>query len=120
MAEHNDLGKKGEELALAHLRNLGMEILESNWRLRKYEVDIIAIDGDFLVIAEVKTRRTNYFGEPQEFVNRAKQRQLIEAANAYIESKNYSLEVRFDIVSVLYNSEKSVVFLIKDAFSAFG
>ncbi len=120
MAEHNELGKQGEDIAGAHLRGLGMEILETNWRFRKYEIDIIAKEGDFIVIVEVKTRRTNYFGEPQEFVNRAKQKQLIEGANAYIENKKLSLEVRFDIVSVLYNEQKSAVYLIREAFSAMG
>jgi len=120
MAEHNDLGKRGEEAAVAFLRSLGMNILETNWRLRRYEIDIVAQEGPLLVIVEVKTRKTNYFGDPQEFVTRAKQKQLIEAANAYLEQKNSNLEVRFDIASILYNDQKLVVHLIKDAFTALG
>jgi putative endonuclease len=116
MAKHNDLGEKGEELAEKYLRNSGYEILERNWHTGKYEVDIIARDGDFLVIAEVKTRRTNSFGEPEEFVSRAKQRALIKAANVYIEKNNIDLETRFDIISVLFVGKAYTVKQIKDAF----
>ncbi|OQX81046.1 MAG: endonuclease [Bacteroidetes bacterium 4484_276] len=116
MADHNELGIKGEELAEKYLRNSGYEILERNWRFGKDEIDIIARDGDFLVIAEVKTRRTNYFGEPEEFVSRIKQRFLIRGANAYIEKMDIDLETRFDILSVLFAGKTYTVKQIKDAF----
>ena len=116
MADHNELGKMGEELAEKYLRNSGYEILERNWRFGKDEIDIIARDGDFLVIAEVKTRRTNYFGEPEEFVTRQKQRFLIRGANAYIEKMDIDLETRFDILSVLFAGKTYTVKQIKDAF----
>ncbi len=116
MAEHNETGNIGEELAEKYLRNLGYEILERNWYFGKNEVDLIAKDGDFLVIVEVKTRRSNYFGEPEEFVTRAKQRTLIKAANGYITKKNIDLEVRFDIVSVIFSGRSHTVKQIKDAF----
>lgn len=116
MADHNDTGNKGEELAEKYLRQQGYEILERNWHFGKNEIDIIARDGDFLVIAEVKTRRTNNFGDPEEFVTRAKQRSLIKAANGYIDKKDIDLETRFDIVSVLYHGSSYTVKQIKDAF----
>jgi putative endonuclease len=116
MADHNELGIKGEELAEKYLRNSGYEILERNWRFGKDEIDIIARDGDFIVIAEVKTRRTNYFGEPEEFVSRQKQRFLIRAANAYIEKNDIDCETRFDILSVLFGGKTYTVKQIKDAF----
>lgn len=116
MAEHNETGNIGEELAEKYLRGLGYEILERNWYFGKNEVDLIAKDGDFLVIVEVKTRRSNYFGEPEEFVTRAKQRALIKAANGYIMKKNLDLEVRFDIVSVIFTGMSHTVKQIKDAF----
>jgi putative endonuclease len=65
MAEHNELGEKGEELARNFLRKKGYKIIERNWRFGKDEIDIIAIDNDYLVIVEVKTRRSNYFAEPE-------------------------------------------------------
>ncbi len=116
MAEHNETGNQGEELAEKYLRNLGYEILEKNWRFGKNEIDIIARDGKFLVIVEVKTRKSTYFGEPEEFVNRSKQRSLIAAANGYISKKNIDLETRFDIVSVIFAGNNYTVRQIKDAF----
>ncbi len=70
MADHNELGKKGEELVAKYQRDSGYKILERNRRFGKDEIDIIARDGDFPVIAEVKTRRTNNFRDPEEFVSR--------------------------------------------------
>ncbi|NCC73701.1 MAG: YraN family protein [Sphingobacteriia bacterium] len=116
MAEHNETGNIGEQLAEKYLRGLGYEILERNWRSGKNEIDIIAKDGQFLVIAEVKTRKSNYFGEPEEFVNRAKQHALITAANNYIVKKNLDLEARFDIISVIFTGSSYTVKQIKDAF----
>jgi putative endonuclease len=89
MADFHELGKNGEELAVRHLKSNGYEILETNWRKGSLEVDIIARKGNTLVIAEVKTRSTNYFGEPEEFVTRAKQKNLIKAANSYILQNNF-------------------------------
>jgi len=116
MADHNETGIKGEELAEKFLINAGYKILERNWHFGKNEIDIIAMDGKFLVIVEVKTRRTTNFGEPEEFVNRAKQRSLIKAANGYIMIKDLDVETRFDIVSVLYNGNSYTVKQIEDAF----
>lgn len=116
MADHNETGDVGEALAEKYLKNLGYEILERNWHFGKNEIDIIAQDGDFLVIVEVKTRRSNYFGEPEEYVTRTKQRSLIKAANGYIQKNNINLETRFDIVSVLYSGKSYNVKQIRDAF----
>jgi putative endonuclease len=116
MADHNETGIKGEELAEKYLRNAGYEILERNWRFGKNEIDIIARDKNFLVIAEVKTRRTANFGEPEEFVTRTKQKSLIKAANGYVMQKEIDLETRFDIVSVLYHGNSYTVKQLKDAF----
>ncbi len=116
MADHNETGDIGENLAEKYLRKQGYEILERNWHFGKNEIDIIAIDNDFLVIVEVKTRRSNYMGEPEEYVTRTKQRSLIKAANGYITKNNIELETRFDIVSVLYAGNNYTVKQIKDAF----
>jgi putative endonuclease len=118
MAEHNDLGKAGEELAVAELKKMGYEILYTNWRFGNDEVDIIAKESDMIVFAEVKTRQTNFFGEPETFVNKKKQLFLIRAANKYAEKFDIYNEFRFDIVSVLFNSKQQDVKVIKDAFQA--
>ena len=72
MAEHNDLGNKGEEIAIAYLQDKNYTILEKNWRFKKAEVDIIALKEVVLAVIEVKTRTSNYFGNPEEFVNKKK------------------------------------------------
>ena len=116
MAEHIELGKKGEEIALRHLAAKKYRILETNWRLGKNEIDIIARDGKYLVVVEVKTRQSNFFAEPETSVTREKQRALIRAANAYVRLKNINDEVRFDIVSVLVSNDKEEINHIEDAF----
>lgn len=115
MAEHNERGQRGEEEALAHLRAQGFEILEQNWRHRKEEIDIIAREGDFLVFVEVKTRSSDQHGRPEEFVSRAKQKKLIQAANAYIEAKDWFIESRFDIIAITLHPEWELRH-IRDAF----
>ena len=115
MAEHNDTGKKGEEIAARFLENKGFTILETNWRFKNLEADIIARVANTLVVAEVKTRKSNYFGEPESFVTKQKQKNLIKAANEYILRNNLDLEVRFDIVSVVLNDSTAVKH-IEDAF----
>ena len=73
MAEHNVTGQKGEEMAANYLVEKGYSILEKNWRFKNLEADIIALTSKILVIAEVKTRKSNYFGEPETFVTKQKQ-----------------------------------------------
>ncbi len=116
MIEKHELGKRGEAFALHLLVSKGFQILETNWRFRKDEVDIIAQDKDFLVIAEVKTRSTHYFGEPFTAVTKKKQGFLIRAANAYIEKYDIDLECRFDIISIVFAENKYQVEHIEDAF----
>ena len=118
MAEHNELGALGEKLAVAYLTEKGYEILTTNWRSGQMEIDIIAQNKDFLVVAEVKTRSTNVFGEPEEFVNKQKQKLLIKAAEAYVVKMDLDVEVRFDIISVLVNKGKHQINHIEDAFYA--
>ncbi|MCF6291390.1 MAG: YraN family protein [Desulfobacterales bacterium] len=96
------LGKKGEELAAAHLRGLGYRILERNCRLSTGELDIVARDGPVLVFVEVKTRTGVGFGGPLEAVTVRKQRQLVKAALEYLGRKGLrNRPVRFDVVGVL-------------------
>lgn len=116
LAEIHQTGKTGEQIASQYLEQHDYEILETNWQSGHQEIDIIARKGDLLVIAEVKTRRTRVFGEPEEFVTRTKQRLLIKAANDYLFKNKLDLEVRFDIVSVLLQGDKHQVSHIEDAF----
>ena len=116
MADHNDFGKLGEELAVDYLTGKGYEILERNWRNVHKEIDIIAKEGKFLVIVEVKTRQSDEYGEPDIAVTRKKQRMLIAAANAYITRKGLDMETRFDIISIVFRDGEPVIEHIEDAF----
>ena len=116
MAAHNDFGKQGEELAVQYLIGKGYEILERNWRNIHKEIDIIAKDGECLVIVEVKTRQTDEYGDPDIAVTRKKQRMLITAANAYISKNNMDVETRFDIISIIFKDGEPVIEHIEDAF----
>lgn len=117
MAKHINTGKLGEEIAAEHLRELGFEVLETNWRYRRLEVDIIAKEDNTLVFVEVKTRSYDFFGKPEEFVSPAKERRLAEAASAYMLQAGHDWAIRFDVVSILKekNGQFKVV-LIRDAF----
>ena len=116
MATHNDFGKLGEELAVRYLTGKGYEILERNWRNIHKEIDIIAKDGKDLVIVEVKTRKSDNYGEPDLAVTKQKQTRLIYAANAYIFSHKIDLKTRFDIISIVFKEGKPVIDHIEDAF----
>ena len=116
MAQHNDIGEIGEGLARDYLKNKGYQIREMNWQISKNEIDIIAEDNEYLVFVEVKTRSTNYWGEPELFVNRQKQRFMVKAANAYVQKTDSDKEVRFDIVAVLLSGGKHKIHHIEDAF----
>lgn len=116
MAEHNEFGKKGEEMAQKHLRAKGYKIIATNWRFGKDEIDIVARFDSFIVIIEVKTRSTNVFGEPEEAVSKKKQKFLIRAADAYIAQNNVDVEVRFDIISIVVTGSRWEINHIEDAF----
>lgn len=119
MAEHNDLGKLGEELAVEFLRKNGYEILEANWTFQKAEIDIIAHKENTLAIVEVKTRSSLEFGLPQDFVKPKKIQLLVKAVNEYVVSKNLDIEVRFDIIAIHKEGKSFVIEHLKDAFYHF-
>jgi putative endonuclease len=116
MKNNHVLGQNGEQMAGNYLKKKGFQILETNWRSGPLEIDIIARKDDILVIAEVKTRSTNIFGEPEEFVTKAKQKNLIRAANFYIIDNDLDVEARFDIISILYKGDQFQIHHIEDAF----
>lgn len=123
MAEHNELGKKGEDLAVEYLQQNGYKILDRNWTFQKAEIDIIAQKENILAIVEVKTRSSLDFGSPQDFVKPKKIQLLIKAVNAYINDREMDFEddlnIRFDIMSIHKNGETFVVEHLTDAFFHF-
>ena len=116
---HNELGKWGEEYAANYLEKKGYELLERNWFFNKAELDIIALKDDQLVVVEVKTRNSDFFGDPQDFVTPAKIKLLVKAANEYIISNDLDLEVRFDVIAVLKNKTQEQLEHFEDAFYYF-
>ena len=116
MAEHNELGQRGEHIAQTFLKEKGFQILHVNWRNRKLEIDIIAMDGETLVFVEVKTRQTLIFGEPEDAVNYKKRRSLIRAANAYVLKYGFKDDARFDIISIIIERNETVINHFPDAF----
>lgn len=119
MADHNELGKKGEELAIAFLRKNGYKIRDINFRYLKAEVDIIAQKDDVLVAVEVKTRSTRDFGLPQDFVSKKKIKLLVMAIDHYVISNDLDVNVRFDIIAVINDKNKFEIEHLENAFYHF-
>lgn len=101
MAAHNDLGHWGEDKAAEYLEGKGYRIVERDWRMGHRDLDIVALDDSTLVIAEVKTRRNDFFMEPEQAVDKKKIRSLTIAANAFVKSRRLGLPIRFDIITVV-------------------
>lgn len=117
MAKHNELGKYGEKVAQKYLSELGFEILATNWRFGKNdELDIVALDGEFLVVVEVKTRKSRDYENPKDAVTKKKQNFLIRAANRFIEEREIENEVRFDIISIIAYPGNPEIEHIREAF----
>lgn len=116
MADHNETGKAGEEIAAQYLISKSFKILERNWRFKRNEVDIIARDGDEIVFVEVKTRHDSFLVEPELTVSKSQQKSIIASANHYIIENDIELEARFDIVSIVISSEGEKVTHIDGAF----
>ena len=116
MNDKQELGRKGEALALAFYQENKYIILEKNWQSNHLEVDIIVKNDESIVFCEVKTRSGNAIVEPQSSVNSQKQRNLIRAANQYVLKHRITLEVRFDVIIIILNGEEHTLEHIPFAF----
>ena len=119
MAEKNETGKQGEAVACSYLEICGFSILHTNWRYRRFELDIVATNGHELVVVEVKTRSKNRLLNPEESIDRYKIRRIAAATDAYIRRHGIDLPVRFDVLCLIkdeyaYTVEKH----FEDAFFA--
>ena len=112
----NILGKEGEDFALQYLLAKGFTLRVKNYRFRKAEVDLLMMDGEELVAVEVKTRSSELFGAPQNFLSTQQQRRIGQAVNAYIEEHDLCYEVRFDIVALCKEATDWTVEHIRNAF----
>lgn len=112
-----ETGNFGEKKAIAYLLDNDYKILATNWRFLKAEIDIIALHKDFLVFVEVKTRATNDFGNPEDFVTPRQQKLIINAAHEFIIKNDRNEEARFDIIAVIVQNNKVMnIEHIEDAF----
>ncbi|MDH4139995.1 MAG: YraN family protein [Coriobacteriia bacterium] len=96
-----EIARRGEDAAASYLERCGMTVVERNWRAKNGEIDIVALDGDTLVVVEVKTRRTQSRGTPEEAVTPTKQRRLVRLAEAYLAHTGLTEQaLRFDVVAI--------------------
>jgi len=116
-ADRKTLGMRGEEIARDYLKKQKFRLMESNFRCRCGEIDIIARDSSTLVFIEVKTRRTATYGPPQLSITPFKQRQISKAALAYLaQNRLESVDARFDVIGILLSDGPPVVEHIRNAF----
>ena len=106
MAEHNIIGKQGEEIAKRYLEHKGYRILEQNYRTKRAEIDIIARERETLVFVEVRTKHHEQFGSPEETLNYKKRMQVLRNASSYIAKVRYRGPCRIDAVCVVLNQQQ--------------
>ena len=121
MAEHLEIGRMGEQEAAKYLKQKGYYIIQSNFRCKLGEIDLIAKHKDTLVFIEVKTRKNNLYGTPGQAVNKTKQKKIIKTALYYLKLNDlYHENIRFDIVEVWqHNHRVKNIHIIPNAFFIF-
>lgn len=119
MAQHNELGKKGEQLAVDFLLENEYEIIERNYRFDRAEVDVIAKLNNVLAIIEVKTRSSTDFGNPQDFVKPKQIKRLVKAVDEYVTVNSMDVEVRFDIIAIVKEGKDFKIEHLENAFYHF-
>ncbi|MDR0582592.1 MAG: YraN family protein [Prevotellaceae bacterium] len=105
MTDKQNTGKAGEQIAADYLRNNGFNILHINWRQGQKELDIVAKKNNRLHVVEVRSLKSNFFMEPYQSINKAKQRHLIAATNAYIQRYKLTMEAQIDVISIVFSGD---------------
>ncbi len=116
MAQHNELGKAGENAAVAYLESHDYVIRHRNWRRGHLELDIVAAKNNELIVVEVKTRSDTRFARPEDAVTLSKIKRTVRAADTYIKLYQIDAPVRFDIITVVGDKENFKIEHIKEAF----
>jgi putative endonuclease len=112
-----DKGQRAEALAAAYLSDRGYQILETNYRVRQGEIDLVAEDGGVLVLVEVRSRQSAAHGDPLETIDWRKRRRLIHAAKHLVHSRGWQERfIRFDVIGMVYQPELRIE-LVRDAFT---
>lgn len=117
MASHNDLGRYGEEIGKLFLEQKNFQILHLNWKYSYYEIDIIASKNNVLHFIEVKTRRSEQFGLPEESVNKKKLQKLMNAAEEFLFRFPEWDRVQYDVLSISFvRDNEPQFFFIEDVY----
>lgn len=116
MALHNELGRKGEQLALDFFIMRGYEVLFKNWRHGRSEIDIIAVKDNVLHFIEVKTRLTHNYGMPEESIDKKKLRRMIAAGSKFIIHHPEWKRIQFDVLSISIINNEVKYFFIEDVY----
>jgi len=103
----DETGKKGEDMARDYLVAKGYGILDLNWRHGRKEIDIVARQGNEIVVVEVKTRTENYAEEPWKAVDNGKIKNIVEVADSWLRIHKVDLEARFDVISIMLKKDGS-------------
>lgn len=119
MAAHNDLGRKGEDAAVAYLTAKGHRVVDRNWSVSGYEIDIISQQGEYIVFVEVKTRTSARWGDPLDAVDMRRMRRMVRAASHYLKMHSIDKPARFDVVAVTRAGTGFDIEHIEDAFLPF-
>ena len=120
--DRKKLGDWGEEQARNYLESEGLVILDKNYRCKLGEIDLIALDGDYLVFIEVKTRTSTAYGFPVEAIGPRKQKKYIQMASVYTKQKGlHGISFRFDVVEVMVRRQgQPAINHISNAFQPVG
>ena len=116
MAQHNNLGQQGEQVAADFLAERGYRILHRNWRCGHKELDIVECKENLLVIVEVKTRRNRLFAAPEESIPGWKIRRMVASADAYVRKYGIDMPIRFDLITLIGETPPFTIEHIEEAF----
>jgi len=111
-----NIGNWGEEIAEEFLVNSGFEIKAKNWRTGRLEIDLIGVIKNTLVFIEVKVRKNNAFGYPEDFVGKVKANRIKEASIEYQHQVKFNGFIRFDIVAITGTKENFEILHLPDSF----
>ncbi len=114
MAHHNHTGKEGEMLAAKYLAARGFCILHTNWRYSRYEIDIIAEKDNILHFIEVKTRRSDKYGMPEEGVTAKKFKSVSKAVDRFLEENPGWNRIQYDTLAIMLKGVNTEYFLFED------
>ncbi len=115
MTDRQHTGQAGEQIAADYLNRNGFKILHTNWRVGHKELDIVAEKNNCLHIVEVRSLNSAYFMEPQQSIDKTKQRHLVSAANSYVQRYKHLQEVQIDVISIVFHGAEHTLEYIPNA-----